>query len=165
MADRLEVSTQFTEDAFAKQDHHCERPKCGVMIRQGEPEFYIATIKPGQRGQRVCSSCNLHYLHKPSTTARKTAASQPADIALANHAPPDALRIQKSVNAAQRGSSINPPRVVAVSHGPDVAVPSVWHADCRPMLPPRLTLSGSGPQTLCASGSAQANEPTMCSLW
>ncbi|KAI6010305.1 hypothetical protein PISMIDRAFT_84986, partial [Pisolithus microcarpus 441] len=57
--------------------------------------------------------------------------------------------------------SINPPRIVAVSHVPDVAVPSAWHTDHRPMLPPRLTPSGSGPQTASASGSAQANEPTM----
>ncbi|KAI5991632.1 hypothetical protein EDD15DRAFT_2368972 [Pisolithus albus] len=155
MADIPEVSTQFTEDAFAKQDHYCERPKCGALIRQGEPEFYIATIEPGQRGRRVCSSCNLHYLHKPSTTVRKTDAVQPA-----NHAPPDALRIQKSVNAAQRGSSINPPRVVAVSRGPDVAVPSAWHAGRRPPLPSRLTLPDSGPQTH-AGGSAHASESTM----
>ncbi|KAI6167715.1 hypothetical protein EDD17DRAFT_858121 [Pisolithus thermaeus] len=75
MADLLEVSTQFTEDTFAKQDHYCERPKCGALIHQGEPEFYIATIEPGQHGRRVCSSCNLHYLHKPSTTVRKTDAA------------------------------------------------------------------------------------------
>ncbi|KAI6135251.1 hypothetical protein EDD17DRAFT_1517485, partial [Pisolithus thermaeus] len=114
MVDHIDVSTQFTEDAFAKQDHHCERPKCGQLIRQGEPEFYIATIEPGQRGQQVCSSCNLHYLRKPSTMVRKT-----------DHALPDALKIQKLVNAAQRG--------LPVSHSPDIAVPSTWLAECKPL--------------------------------
>ncbi|KAI6105966.1 hypothetical protein EDD16DRAFT_1524299 [Pisolithus croceorrhizus] len=94
MANLPEVSTQFTEDAFAKQDHYCEQPKCGALIHQGEPEFYIATIEPGQ----LC----------------KMDAVRPTNTAPANHVPPDALRIQKSINAAQRGS-INPPRVVAIS--------------------------------------------------
>ncbi|KAI5983654.1 hypothetical protein EDD15DRAFT_2376184 [Pisolithus albus] len=163
MADLPEVSTQFTEDAFAKQDHYCERPKCGALIHQGEPEFYIATIEPGQRGRRVCSSCNLHYLRKPSTTVRKMDAARPANpanTAPANHVPPDALRIQKSVNAAQRGS-INPPRVVAVSRGPDVPIPSAWHADRRPPLPSRLALPDCRPQTARAGGSAHTSEPTM----
>ena len=74
MAGRPEVSSQFTEDAFTKKDHFCERPKCGALIRQGEPEFYIATIEPGQRGRIVCGKCNLHYLQKPSTTVRRTGA-------------------------------------------------------------------------------------------
>jgi len=68
MASRPEVSTQFTEDTFAKQDHYCEWPKCRALIRQGEPEFYIATILPGQCGRVVCANCNLYYLSKPSTT-------------------------------------------------------------------------------------------------
>ncbi|KAI5995436.1 hypothetical protein EDD15DRAFT_2195458 [Pisolithus albus] len=140
MADLPEVSTQFTEDAFAKQDHYCEWPKCGALIHQGEPEFYIATIEPGQ--------------------LRKTDAARPANTALANHVPPDALRIQKSVNAAQRGS-VNPPHVVAVSRGPDVAIPSAWHADRRPPLPSRLALPDCRPQTARAGGSAHTSEPTM----
>ncbi|KAI6106204.1 hypothetical protein EV401DRAFT_2124659 [Pisolithus croceorrhizus] len=135
MVDHIDVSTQFTEDAFAKQDHHCERPKCGQLIRQGEPEFYIATIEPGQRGQQVCSSCNLHYLRKPSTMVRKTVdtSNSSSNIPLGDHALPDALKIQKLVNAAQRGLSINPPCVVPVSHSPDIAVPSTWLAECKPL--------------------------------
>jgi len=72
MSTQPEVSTQFTEDVFAKKDHYCERPKCKALIRQGEPEFYIATIEPGQRGRVVCGNCNQHYLRKPSTTVRRT---------------------------------------------------------------------------------------------
>ncbi|KAI6032479.1 hypothetical protein EDC04DRAFT_2898066 [Pisolithus marmoratus] len=133
MADHLQVSTQFTEDVFAKQDHYCKRPKCGALIHQGEPKFYIATIDPGQCGQWVCSSCNLHYLWKPSTTIRKTAPAQPswgqalqppANSDPTCHAQPNALRIQQSVNATQHGSSINLPQVVAVSHSPDVQPPA-----------------------------------------
>lgn len=157
MADHIDVSTQFTEDAFAKQDHHCERPKCGQLIRQGEPEFYIATIEPGQRGRRVCSSCNLHYLRKPSTTVRKTAAARvdtsnsSSNIPPGDRALPDALKIRKSVNAAQRGLSINPPRVVPVSHSPDIAVPSAWLVERKPLPPsqpgytPQQARPGAGP--------------------
>ena len=72
MANRPEVSTQFTEDTFAKKDHYCKRLKCKALIRQGELEFYIATIEPGQRGRVVCGTCNLHYLQKPSTTVSRT---------------------------------------------------------------------------------------------
>lgn len=148
MAERPEVSSQFTEDAFAKQDRYCEWPKCGVLICQGEPQYYIATIKPGQQRRRVCSSCNLHYLRKPATTVHKTAAVQSdqvrtssANNARTDYARPDPHKIQQSVNAAQRGLSINPPRVVAVSRGPDVAVPSARHADRGPFPPAPLGYS------------------------
>lgn len=74
MANRPEVFSQFTEDAFAKKDHYCEHPKCGALIRQGEPEFYIATIEPGKHGRTVCGKCHTHYLQKLSTTVRRTGA-------------------------------------------------------------------------------------------
>ncbi|KAI6037298.1 hypothetical protein BKA83DRAFT_4120808 [Pisolithus microcarpus] len=105
MADHADVSTQFTEDAFAKQDHHCEQPKCGQLICQGEPEFYIATIEPA--------------------AARVNTSNSSSSIPPGNHAPPDALKIQKSVNAGQHGLS--------VSHSPDVTVPSAWLAEHKPL--------------------------------
>ncbi|KAI6156785.1 hypothetical protein BKA82DRAFT_148342 [Pisolithus tinctorius] len=150
MAERPEVSSQFTEDVFAKQDRYCEWPKCGALIHQGEPQYYIATIEPGQQGPAVQSD----QVRTSSTNNART-----------DYARPDPHKIQQSVNATQRGLSINPPQVVAVSHGPDVAVPSAWHADHGPFPPARpgylsqQALTGPGAQVVRAGGMAPTSEP------
>ena len=130
MSTHPEVSTQFTEDAFAKKEHYCECPKCGALICQGKPEFYIATIDPGQHGRLVCGNCNRHYLRKPSTTVHCTGVylitifnlvfeltvfvaaapdqvqpSQPPQSA--SYTRPDPRQIQQSVNAVQRGGEFH----------------------------------------------------------
>jgi hypothetical protein len=43
-----ELASQFTEDAFAKEDLICERSACAAKILKGDPCFYIATIVVGQ---------------------------------------------------------------------------------------------------------------------
>ena len=66
----MELVSQFTEDAYAKQDCICERPACGAKILKGEPRFYIATIDANKRGRFVCGSCNSRYQKKAATSVR-----------------------------------------------------------------------------------------------
>ncbi|KAG1869085.1 hypothetical protein C8R48DRAFT_671101 [Suillus tomentosus] len=113
----MELVSQFTEDAIAKEDRICGRPACGSIILKGAPYHYIATIVPSQPGRFVCRAfC-------PSSAQSL----------------PDPNVIWQSVNAAQRRSTINPPRVVpflpqpssSAVHmgrlpGPDIAVPLSW---------------------------------------
>jgi hypothetical protein len=65
-----ELISQFTEDAFAKEDRICERPTCGSRILKGEPCHYVATVDPGNPGRRVCASCYARYEKKLATCAR-----------------------------------------------------------------------------------------------
>ncbi|KAG1800558.1 hypothetical protein EV424DRAFT_1545696 [Suillus variegatus] len=95
-----ELLTQYTEDAYAKEDQICDRPSCMTNIRTGEPCFYVATIKPGQRGHYVCESCHLHYENKRATSVRPTATPNP---------PP--------VVAIPGGSR---------ARGPDIGIPTLW---------------------------------------
>ncbi|KAG2335574.1 hypothetical protein BDR05DRAFT_1006665 [Suillus weaverae] len=122
-----ELLTQYTEDAYAKEDRICDRPSCMANIRTGEPCFYVATIEPGQRGRYVCESCHLHYKNKRATSVRPTGRTLQSQ----GHAPPDPRTIQQLVNAAQRRSTPNPPPVVAVpggsrARGPDIRIPTSW---------------------------------------
>ncbi|KIK81064.1 hypothetical protein PAXRUDRAFT_156974 [Paxillus rubicundulus Ve08.2h10] len=128
----FKVVSQFTEDAFAQEDQLCEWPACGVLIKQGDPCFYIATIDTSKQGQHICGPCYCRYQEKPSTT---TCARGPCVL-------PDPKAIQQSVSAVQHRSSVNPPPVIArlppssfPQHvpsvaqplsGPTVHVPSAW---------------------------------------
>ncbi|KAG2029448.1 hypothetical protein BDR03DRAFT_1018380 [Suillus americanus] len=122
-----ELLTQYTEDAYAREDQICDRPSCKANIRTGDPCFYVATIEPGQCGRYVCASCHLHYEKKRATSVRPTGSRT-----LQSRVPPDPRTIQQSVNAAQRRSTPNLPPVVAVpggssrSRGPDVRIPTSW---------------------------------------
>ncbi|KAJ8586860.1 hypothetical protein M405DRAFT_843570 [Rhizopogon salebrosus TDB-379] len=133
-----ELISQFTEDAFTKEDRICERPTCGSRILKGEPCHYMATVDPGNPGRRVCASCYARYEKKLATCARpqtsRTTGLATASNALPTHSTftgssqirqipvalqrhiPDPCGIQQSVNAAQRKSSVNPPAVVAIHH-------------------------------------------------
>ncbi|KAG1763418.1 hypothetical protein EV702DRAFT_1051821 [Suillus placidus] len=110
----MELVSQFTEDAIAKEDRICGRPACGSIILKGAPYHYIATIVPSQPGR---------FVFRPSSAQSL----------------PDPNVIRQSVNAAQRRSTINPPRVIpflsqpssSAMHmgrlpGPDIAVPLSW---------------------------------------
>ncbi|KAG1887168.1 hypothetical protein F4604DRAFT_1916981 [Suillus subluteus] len=123
-----ELLTQYTEDAYAKEDRICDRPSCMANIRTGEPCFYVATIEPGQRGRYVCESCHLHYENKRATSVRPTGSRT---LQSQGRAPPNPCTIQQLVNAAQRRSTPNPPPVVAVpggsrARGPDIRIPTSW---------------------------------------
>ncbi|KAG1897952.1 uncharacterized protein F5891DRAFT_1191263 [Suillus fuscotomentosus] len=123
-----ELLTQYTEDAYAKEDRICDRPSCMANIRTGEPCFYVATIEPGQRGRYVCESCHLHYENKRATSVRPTGNRT---LQSQGRAPPDPRTIQQLVNAAQRRSTPNPPPVIAVPggfrpRGPDIRIPTSW---------------------------------------
>ncbi|KAG1869626.1 hypothetical protein F4604DRAFT_1927030 [Suillus subluteus] len=125
-----ELVSQFTEDVFANEDHICECSTCAAKIRKGEPCFYIATIVVGQRGCFVCGPCHRHYQGKRATSIRPTSVQ-----------PPDAQVIRQNINAAWRPVSVQQtPRVVATSapygrSGPDIAIPSSWHANTMQSLP------------------------------
>jgi hypothetical protein len=66
----MELVSQFTEDAIAKEDRICGRPACGSIILKGAPYHYIATIVPSQPGRFVCRACYLRYAQKLSTSVR-----------------------------------------------------------------------------------------------
>jgi hypothetical protein len=67
-----EIVSQFTEDAYAKEDCICDRPVCRAKIRKGDPCFYVVTIEPGQPGRNVCAPCYSHYKKNPATSVRPT---------------------------------------------------------------------------------------------
>ncbi|KAG1760020.1 hypothetical protein EDD22DRAFT_955335 [Suillus occidentalis] len=114
-----ELASQFTEDAFAKEDLICERSACAAKILKGDPCFYIATIVVGQRGRFVCATCHRHYRGKAATSVRPTAQHPNPQV--------NAQVIRQNINAAWRPAVAGqPPRVVATSAGPDIAVPSSW---------------------------------------
>ncbi|KAI5988557.1 hypothetical protein EDD15DRAFT_2371224 [Pisolithus albus] len=133
-----DLVTQFTDDAFAKEDRVCQRTRCQALIRKGDPCHYVAAYDPAQPGRFVCAACYGWYRNKPATTARVNAL-------------PDPQYIRQSVSAAQSRASVNPPPVMAMSntapnlsvsglmlppaipavphkspHGPSVHVPSAW---------------------------------------
>ncbi|KIJ61403.1 hypothetical protein HYDPIDRAFT_31274 [Hydnomerulius pinastri MD-312] len=103
-----ELVTQFTEDACAQEDRPCGRTVCQVLIRKGEPCFYVAPNNPTLPGREVCVACYEYYKKKLATTMwpRNTQGL------------PDPQSIRQSVNAAQSRASINPPPVVAIVPGP-----------------------------------------------
>ncbi|KAG1773283.1 hypothetical protein EV702DRAFT_583738 [Suillus placidus] len=112
--------SQFTEDVFAKEDLICERSACAARILKGDPCFYIATIVIGQRGRFVCAACHRHYQGKAATSMRPTA-QRPNPQA-------NAQVIWQNINAAWKPAVAQqpPPRVMATSAGPDIAIPSSW---------------------------------------
>jgi hypothetical protein len=102
-----EIISQFTEDAYAKEDRICDRPVCRAKIRKGEPCFYVATIEPGQPGHNVCASCHAHYKKNPATSVRPTHRAEQLRLFTSawgsiNDRAPDLRTIQQLVNAAQR---------------------------------------------------------------
>ncbi|KAG2344991.1 hypothetical protein BDR05DRAFT_998601 [Suillus weaverae] len=130
-----EIVSQFTEDAYAKEDHICDRPVCRAKIRKGDPCFYVATIEPGQPGRNVCAPCYSHYKKNPATSVRPTRRAEQlrpfasAQGSINDRVTPDMRAIQQSVNAAQRKLTINPPPVVAMPRrtaGPDIMIPTLW---------------------------------------
>ena len=68
-ASSQDLVMQFTEDAFAKDDRVCQRSKCKVLIRKGEPCHYVAAYNPAQPSKFVCAECYGWYKNKPATTA------------------------------------------------------------------------------------------------
>ncbi|KAG2134629.1 hypothetical protein BD769DRAFT_1665069 [Suillus cothurnatus] len=141
-----EIISQFTEDAYAKEDHICDRPVCRAKIRKGEPCFYVATIEPGQPGRNVCASCHAHYKKNPATSVRPTHRAEQLCLFTSargsiNDRAPDLCTIQQSVNAAQWKLTVNPPPVVAMPHhaaGPDVMIPTSWQGSSQPTGPSTL---------------------------
>ncbi|KAG1830255.1 hypothetical protein DFJ58DRAFT_848508 [Suillus subalutaceus] len=132
----MELVSQFTEDAVAKEDRVCGRPACRSTILKGAPCYYVATIVPGQPGRFVCEACYLRYSQKLSTSVRPSSV-RPSSAQ--SQLLPNPHIIRQTVNAAQRKSTINPPRVVpflsqpssSTAHigrisGPDIAVPLSW---------------------------------------
>ncbi|KAG1801309.1 hypothetical protein EV424DRAFT_1545421 [Suillus variegatus] len=130
----FELVSQFTEDAIAKEDRVCGRPACRGTILKGAPCHYVATIVPGQSGRFVCEVCYLRYSQKLSTSVRPSSI-HPSSAK--SQVLPDPHLIRRTVNAAQRKSTINPPRVIpflsqpssSSAHmdcGPDIAVPLSW---------------------------------------
>jgi hypothetical protein len=103
-----EIVSQFTEDAYAKEDRICDRPVCRAKIRKGDPCFYVATIEPGQPGRNVCAPCYSHYKKNPATSVRPTRRAEQlrpfasAQGSINDRVAPDMRAIQQSVNAAQR---------------------------------------------------------------
>ncbi|KAG2158086.1 uncharacterized protein EDB93DRAFT_1100863 [Suillus bovinus] len=82
----MELISQFTEDAIAKED-------CA-------PCYYVATIVPGQPGRFIWGVCYLQYSQKLSTLVRPSSvhsSAQPQSL-------PDPCIIHQSMNAAQRKS-------------------------------------------------------------
>ncbi|KAG1760646.1 hypothetical protein EDD22DRAFT_848322 [Suillus occidentalis] len=138
----FELISQYTEDAFAAEDHVCERPVCRARIAKGDPCFYVGTIDPGKPGRYVCGPCHAHYLTMPATSVRPSAvftaaSSRSASMSSAapqlSHTFPDPRTIRQTVNAAQRKSTVNPPPIIAFgqgsmthSTGPDITVPLPW---------------------------------------
>ncbi|KAI6004803.1 hypothetical protein EDD15DRAFT_2359683 [Pisolithus albus] len=117
-----DLFTQFTEDAFAKEDRVCQRSKCQAQIRKGEPCYYVAAYDPAQPGKFVCETCYGWYRNKPATTAR----------AQNTRMLPDPKYIRQSISAAQSQASVNPPRVVAMSS----AAPDLHKLSGPGMMPP-----------------------------
>ncbi|KAG2131696.1 uncharacterized protein EDB93DRAFT_1108020 [Suillus bovinus] len=104
----MELVSQFTEDAIAKEDRICGRPACGSVILKGAPYHYIATIVPSQPGRFVCRACYLRYAQKLLTSVRPSSVRPSSAQSL-----PDPNVIRQSVNAAQRRC-------------PDITVPLLW---------------------------------------
>ncbi|KAG1730994.1 hypothetical protein EDB19DRAFT_1912656 [Suillus lakei] len=130
-----EIISQFTEDAYAKEDRICDRPVCRAKIRKGDPCFNVATIEPGQPGCNVCAPCYSHYKKNPATSVRPTRRTEQlrpfasAQGSNNDRVAPDMRAIQQSVNAAQWKLTINPPPVVAMPRrtaGPDIMIPTSW---------------------------------------
>ncbi|KAG1908078.1 uncharacterized protein F5891DRAFT_1181105 [Suillus fuscotomentosus] len=65
-----ELVSQYTEDAFAKEDWLCQHPACGANIAKGDPCFYVATIEHGKPGHYVCGPCHECYQKKAATSVR-----------------------------------------------------------------------------------------------
>ncbi|KAG1858116.1 hypothetical protein F4604DRAFT_1684996 [Suillus subluteus] len=99
---------------------------------------------PGKAGRFVCGPCNRHYELKLATGVR------PTSVRPAGGHTPDPCIIRQSVNAAQRSSSMQPPPVIATSHGhragPNVAIPSSWHHDNGHVQRSHLAVYSSGLQ-------------------
>ncbi|KAG1730901.1 hypothetical protein EDB19DRAFT_2010419 [Suillus lakei] len=122
----FELISQFTEDVLAAEDHVCECPVCRARIAKGDPCFYVGTVDPGKPGRYVCGPCHAHYLRMPATSVRPTAvfaaaSSKSTSMSSAalqlSHPFPDLRMIQKTVNATQRKSTVNPPPVIAFGQG------------------------------------------------
>ncbi|KAG1890317.1 hypothetical protein F4604DRAFT_1914864 [Suillus subluteus] len=138
----MELVSQFTEDAVAKEDRDCKRLACRWRIFKNDPCHYIANMIPGQPGRLVRATIILtdHNVKVGHLTAVRH-----VPLTQSMQRPPGMSRplldpsiIRQSVNDAQRKSTINPPPVIAFSQpsgsgisrthapGPDILVPPSW---------------------------------------
>ncbi|KAG2368714.1 hypothetical protein BDR07DRAFT_1477912 [Suillus spraguei] len=141
-----ELVSQYTKDAFVKEDQLCQHPACGANITNGDPCFYVATIKHGKPGRYICGLCHEHYQKKAATSVRPAVRPTPGSASGSSsgftvQGPPDPHVIRQSVNAGQRKLSVNPPPVIPLSHGqsefsagPDISVPSLWQLSSQQTL-------------------------------
>jgi hypothetical protein len=77
MPPKFKLISQFTEDAFAADDHICKCLSCQARILKGDPCFYVGTVDPGKSGRYVCGQCHAHYLIMPATSVRPTGILSP----------------------------------------------------------------------------------------
>ncbi|KAL4067086.1 hypothetical protein V8B97DRAFT_1919298 [Scleroderma yunnanense] len=161
-----DLVTQFTEDAFTKEDHVCQQSKCQVPIQKGNPCHYIAAYNPAQPSKFVCGACYQWYKNKPATTAHAQNTNAYTPISLVNpppiiamlpnlgnfpaHMPPSLPAPHYNVTPA----SEPPPSVHSQHHPtplphalpysrPAVHVPSTWNKDAW-SAPPTAPPAGLG---------------------
>ena len=79
-----ELVSQYTEDAFAKEDRLCQCPACGANIAKGDPCFYVATIEHGKPGRYVCGPCHERYQKKAATSVRPAGKSSSGTMSITN---------------------------------------------------------------------------------
>ncbi|KAG1824345.1 uncharacterized protein BJ212DRAFT_1295533 [Suillus subaureus] len=58
-----ELLTQYTKDAYSREDQICDHPSCKANIRTRDPCFYVAVIEPGQCGHYQHLICLLWLLY------------------------------------------------------------------------------------------------------
>ncbi|KAG1754165.1 hypothetical protein EDB19DRAFT_1823558 [Suillus lakei] len=124
----MELISQFTKDAIAKEDRVCGRPACRGTILKGAPCYYVATIVPGQPGRFVCEACYLQYSQKLSTSVRPSSV-HPSSAQSQLLRDPHIIR--QTVNVAQRKLPFLSQPSSSTAHigrisGPDIAVPLSW---------------------------------------
>ncbi|KAF8547471.1 hypothetical protein OG21DRAFT_1527136 [Imleria badia] len=106
-----------TKDRICDCHHKCR--SASPVIHKGENIYHITCRNPTVPGRLVCKACYLWYLQQPTTTARPTAGTVMGSRSnQAASVPPNAVLIRQSVNAGQRGSTMDAPSVVPIPHGP-----------------------------------------------
>ncbi|KIK78265.1 hypothetical protein PAXRUDRAFT_164433 [Paxillus rubicundulus Ve08.2h10] len=144
-----ELITQFTEDAFAKEDRVCQRSSCQVRIQMGEPCHYVMGHNVTQPGKYVCGTCFLWYRHKPATTVHRqnmgttngmSSVNLPPVVAMTNIVrvpmPPPPLPSQHYSSAPMAYQQRD------MAAGPDIYVPSAWNQPAlTPVSAPSLSMA------------------------
>ncbi|KAI5985225.1 hypothetical protein F5J12DRAFT_787428 [Pisolithus orientalis] len=143
--------TQFTEDAFTKEDRICQWSWCQALICKGEPCLYVATYDPAQPSKFVCEVCHRWYKNKPATIAwaqNTNALPDPQYIPLVN--PPAAMAMSNAAPNLGNLAMLMPPPPMPTAHhnskfspaGLSVQVPSAWQNVPWPANPPANAASG-----------------------